>query len=179
MVTPTINTFKFFKITTLMFVLVLSGCSSSGLRISNSLALCCPGNYNDYLEYRVEVENMPLFLRGYVISEFDTAFEELGLERNDQASDLVVTLSYQHVNLNVEQQNINPFIRPETITEELSYIAVIDISMRETSTGVEVWEGKISRMHNVTPGEYMHEDRARVAFLNTFRDLLSNYPRRD
>ena len=174
------NIRKYYKFSVLIFALFLQGCSSTGgLRIGNSLTLCCPGNYNDYVEYRVEVENLPLFLRGYVVSAFDTAFEELGLERNDQTSDLVVTLAYQHVNLNAEQQNINPFIRPETITEELSDIAVINITMRETATGMEVWEGTISRMHNVTPGEYMHEDRASTAFLNTFRDLLSDYPRRD
>ena len=168
-----------YKAAILIFILAFSGCSGSGLRISNSLTLCCPGSYENYNAYRVELVNVPIFLRGYVVDEFDNAFQELGLERNDQISDLVVTIAYQHVNMNPEQQDINPFIRPESITEELNYIAVIDISMQETSTGNPVWGGTISRMHLVTPGEYMHEDRARAAFFNTFRDLLNNYPRND
>lgn len=171
------NILKYYKIAILIFVLILTGCAQSGLRIGNSVTLCCPGSYNDYDAYRVELVNMPIFLRDYVVDEFDMAFQELGLERNDQFSDLVVTIAYQHVNLNSEQQDINPFFRPESITEELNYIAVIDISMRETSTGNQVWGGNINRIHTVTPGEYMHEDRARGAFRNTFRDLLSNYPR--
>ncbi|HJN95324.1 MAG TPA: hypothetical protein QGF41_06410 [Gammaproteobacteria bacterium] len=165
-----------YKTTILIFILAFSGCSGSRLRIGNSVTLCCPGSYENYDEYRVELVDVPIFLRDYVVDEFDRAFQELGLDRNDQSSDLVVTIAYEHVNLNPEQQDINPFVRPESITEELNYIAVIDISMRETTTGNQVWGGTISRMHFVTPGEYMHEDRARAAFLYTFRDLLNNYP---
>ncbi len=154
----------------------LNGCVQNGMQIGNSLTLCCPGNYSEYEDYGVQVVDMPNFLRGYVVDEFDLAFQELGLERNDQINDLVVTLSYEHVNLNPEQQNIDPFFRSESITEELRYIAVIDISMKETSTDKMVWSGKISRIHVVAPGEYMHEERARGAFLQTFRDLLAGYP---
>ena len=101
------------------------------------------------------------------------------MERNDQVNDLIVTLTYQHVNLDPETEDINPFIRQESIDVELRYIAVVNVSMRETRTGEEVWAGQISRIHTVSPGEYMHEGNARVAFLETFRDLLSNYPGRD
>ncbi|MFM1896518.1 MAG: hypothetical protein RLZZ385_1592 [Pseudomonadota bacterium] len=139
----------------------------------------CPGNYNNYDAYGVEVVDMPLFLRDWVVDMFDSAFQEHGMERNDRINDLIVTLSYRHVNLNAEQQDINPFIRQESIEEELRYIAVVEISMRETATGTPVWSGEISRIHTVSPGEYMHEGPARVAFLETFRDLLSNYPSRD
>jgi hypothetical protein len=88
-------------------------------------------------------------------------------------------MTYQHVNLDPETEDINPFIRQETIDVELRYIAVINISMRETRSGEEVWAGQVSRIHTVTPGEYMHEGPARVAFQETFRDLLINYPGRD
>jgi len=101
------------------------------------------------------------------------------MERNDQINDLIVTLSYQHVNLNPEQEDINPFVRQESIDVELRYIAVINISMVETRTGDKVWAGQVSRIHTVSPGEYMHEGRARVAFLETFRDVLRSYPARD
>ena len=54
-----------------------------------------------------------------------------------------------------------------------------EIAMRETATGDVVWAGEVSRLHTVYPGEYMHEGPAREAFLETFRDLLSHYPRPD
>ncbi len=154
----------------------LSSCAQYGLQIGNSLTLCCPGDYASYEDYGIRTADMPIFLQSYVISEFEAAFGELGMERNDQINDLIVTLTYEHVNLNAEQENIDPFFRSESITEELRYIAVIDITMRETATNKAVWGGKISRIHTVSPGEYMHEGRARGAFLETFRDLLISYP---
>ncbi len=159
-----------------VITMALSSCAQNGLQIGNSLTLCCPGNYQSYEVYGIQTENMPIFLRDYVIDEFELAFGELGLERNDQINDLIVTLTYEHVNLNAEQEDIDPFFRSESISEDLRYIAVVDINMRETATGKSVWGGKISRIHTVSPGEYMHEDRARGAFLQTFRNLLESYP---
>ncbi|MEX2129879.1 MAG: DUF4136 domain-containing protein [Pseudohongiellaceae bacterium] len=160
-------------------VLILAGCAQSGLKIGNNVTLCCPGNYANYEEYAIRVVDMPLFLSGWIVEMFDSAMQEKGLARNDQINDLIITLSYRHVNLNPEQQDINPFIRQEAIDVELRYIAVVEISMRETATGQEVWAGEVSRIHTVSPGEYMHEGPARVAFLETFRDLLSGYPSSD
>lgn len=154
----------------------LSSCAQYGLQIGNSLTLCCPGKYDTYEAYGIKTANMPIFLQSYMIGEFEAAFGELGMERNDQINDLIVTLTYEHVNLNAEQENIDPFFRSESIAEDLRYIAVVDITMRETATNKAVWGGKISRIHTVSPGEYMHEDRARGAFLQTFRDLLTSYP---
>lgn len=115
-------------------------------------------------------------MREYVITEFDTAFQELGMVRNDGNSDIVVNLNYRHVNLDSQQQDIDPLMRVESMTVELRYIANIDISMRERAGGKIVWEGTISRIHSVQPGEYMHEEGASAAFLATFRNLLKEYP---
>lgn len=161
-----------------VFSLILSGCSHNGLRIGNSVNLCCPGDYDNYRSFSLETENMPLFLRDYMVAEFTTAFESRGLTRNDQTHDLDVVLSYRHVNLDANQQNIDPFIRQESIDVELHYIATIDIEMKEATSGRKVWAGQIHRIHRVSPGEYMHEHRATVAFRETFIDLLENYPSR-
>ena len=59
---------------------------------------------------------------------------------------------------------------------ELSYIAEVEILMRETATNNLVWAGSISRIHQVSPGEYMHEEGARPEFLQAFRRVLRNYP---
>tara|TARA_R110001592_G_scaffold211099_1_gene462790 strand:+ start:33 stop:557 length:525 start_codon:yes stop_codon:yes gene_type:complete len=164
-------------IATLLFLTFLTACSSTEPRIGNTVTLCCPGNYANYRSYGVEDAGVPIFMRDYVITEFDTAFQELGMTRNDGSGDIVVNLSYRHVNLDSEQQDIDPLMRVESMTVELRYIANIDISMRERAGGKIVWEGTISRIHTVQPGEYMHEEGASTAFLMTFRDLLTEYPR--
>jgi len=147
------------------------------MRIGNTVTLCCPGNYANYNNYSIDAEGLPIFLRDYVVSEFDIAFQELGMVRNDARSDIVVKLNYRHVSLDPEQQSIDPFNRIESMNITIDYIANIDITMHERSGGKEVWGGTISRIHSVQPGEYMHEEGAKPAFLKTFQDLLSEYPR--
>ena len=160
----------------LVLAMALSGCVEIGLKIGNNLTVCCPGNYAEYSSYRLQTENMPVFLSSWVVDMFDSAFAERGMQRNDQENDLVVTLSYNHVTLIPEQANIDPFVKQASTDVELRYIAVINISMRETRTNEEVWAAQVSRIHTVSPGEYMHEGRARTAFLDTFRDVLTDYP---
>ncbi len=155
---------------------ILGACAGSGMRIGNTVTLCCPGDYASYNSYGVEASGLPVFLRDYVTAEFDKAFQELGLVRNDANSDLIVNLNYRHVSLDPDQQDIDPFTRMESMNLELHYIANIDILMSERRGGKEVWGGTISRVHTVQPGEYMHQEYASSAFLDTFRDLLTEYP---
>ena len=156
--------------------LLLSSCTQFGGQIGTDLDVCCPGDYDDYDEYGVIVVDMPLFLRDYVVDEFDAAFQEKGLQRNDQFNDLRVELRYNHINLQPDQEEINPFIRIESLNVELSYIAEIQVRMYETASNNLVWAGSISRIHQVTPGEYMHEERARPEFRQAFSRILENYP---
>ena len=83
--------------------------------------------------------DMPLFLREYVVAAFDTAFQEKGLGRNDQINDLRVELRYNHINLKQDQEEINPFVRMDALTAELSYVAEIQIRMFETQSANLVW----------------------------------------
>lgn len=159
-----------------LLALSLVACAQTGGQIGTSIDVCCPGDYDDYDDYGVTTVNMPLFLRDYVVNEFDQAFQEKGLSRNDQINDLRVELRYNHINLDPEQEDINPFVRIESLNVELNYIAEIEVRMYETASNNLVWAGSISRIHQVTPGEYMHEDRARPEFLQAFRRILENYP---
>ena len=120
--------------------------------------------------------DMPVFLQEYVTAEFDAAFAEKRLTHNDRMNDLQILLRYNHINLSSEQESIDPLMRVEAMNVELNYVAAIDIEIRETATNDIVWAGSISRIHQVVPGEYMHEDRARPAFRQSFRALLSSYP---
>ena len=157
-------------------LLLLAACAQNTMQIGTDLEVCCPGAYSTYRDYRIEVVDMPLFLRDYVITEFEQAFQEKGLTRNQQGADLRVVISYNHINLDAAQEDIDPFQRVEAMTTQLHYIAEIEIEMFETGSGELVWAGAISRIHQVTPGEYMHEDRARIAFRQAFRSVLASYP---
>ncbi len=174
------------------FILVLliaglTSCVGSSGAISTRLTLCCPGDYDNYRDYSLQTAEMPGFLSNYVVAEFDAALTEKGLIRNDGnarqvesglngSADLQITLRYNQVNLNTEQEEIDPFVTNESLLTELSYIAAIDIEMRETASGELVWAGSVSRLHSVVPGEYMHQDMARPAFRRAFRTVLNSYP---
>lgn len=161
---------------TILFLLALVGCAQTGVQIGTSVDICCPGDYDDYDDYGVRVVDMPLFLREYVVAAFDKAFQEKGLGRNDQINDLRVELRYNHINLKQDQEEINPFVRMDALTTELSYVAEIQIRMFETQSANLVWGGSVRRIHHVTPGEYMHEERAAPEFVEAFRRMLASYP---
>ncbi len=160
----------------MVLLLILSSCAQSGLQIGYSVNLCCPGNYSQYRTYSLESQEMPGFLQEYVASEFNVAIQERGLVRNDNNADVAIKLIYRHINLNPEQETIDPFERRTEMDVTLRYVATILVEIYETNSGAQVWSGQINRIHNVYPGEYMHEDRAKPAFLATFRELLANYP---
>jgi len=122
---------------------------------------------------------MPAFLSNYVVAEFDRAFQEKGLSRNDRSNQLRVSLTYRHVNLNPEQEDIDPFERRIEEDVVLRYEATILVEIRESATGKVVYAGKVNHLHSVIPGEYMHEERARPEFANAFRAMLSSYPARN
>ena len=169
-----LSLFRF--ILTVGLVLGLTGCAGNGMQIGNSVSLCCPGNYANYRNYRIELREMPGFLSDYMLAEFETALQEKGLQRNTLAPDVVVRLTYRHINLNPEQEEVDPFERRTDQDIMLRYVATIDIEMLEQPSGDIVWAGQVNRIHTVTPGEYMHEENARPEMLAAFRDLLTNYP---
>lgn len=74
---------KSVKIVFLSILLGLAACAQTSQQIGHSVNLCCPGNYGEYKEYRLETQDIPSFLNAYVVSEFDSVFQEKGLMRND------------------------------------------------------------------------------------------------
>jgi len=164
------------KFLSLSIIFFLVGCAQNTMQIGYSVNLCCPGDYDKYGNYRLELKEMPGFLQDYVAAEFDEAMQEKGLSRNDNMPDMTVRLTYKHINLNPEQELIDPFERRIDQDVTLRYVATIMVDMFETSSGRQVWGGQINRIHSVLPGEYMHEERAKPAFLQAFRELLGNYP---
>ena len=71
---------------------LLASCAQYSTQIGSNLTVCCPGNYGEYQEYSVRTVDMPVFLQEYVTAEFDAAFAEKGLTRNDRMNDLQILL---------------------------------------------------------------------------------------
>lgn len=172
-----VNSIRLTKVLLMALVMFLSACAQTGGQIGHSVNLCCPGDYSEYKQYRLETQDIPAFLNNYVVTEFDNVFQEKGLLRNDNRNELRVTLTYKHINLNPEQEAIDPFERRLDDDVTLRYVASVVVDMHEASTGRLVWSGQINRIHTVVPGEYMHEDRARPEFSGAFREMLASYPR--
>lgn len=164
---------------TVLALLLLTGCAQDFMQIGAATTLCCPGDYPSYQTYGVVNDSLPGFLREYVAEEFDAAFQDKGLVRNDRLNDIVVTLQYNHINLNPEQEAVDPFNEQIQTEERLRYVAQVQIRMHESDSGEEIWAGQINRIHSVLPGAYMHEDRARPAFRQAFQEALRSYPRLD
>ncbi|MBU2097660.1 MAG: hypothetical protein KKD00_02785 [Gammaproteobacteria bacterium] len=165
-----------FRIFLVSIAFLLVGCAQTGAQIGHSIHQCCPGNYMEYRDYGVELREIPAFLSDYVVAEFDRAFQEKGLTRNDNRNQLRVALTYRHVNLNPEQEEIDPFERRVEEDIVLRYEATILVEIRESASGKVVYAGQINHLHSVTPGEFMHEERARPEFANAFRAMLGSYP---
>lgn len=170
------TTMQLSKLFILTILLLLNACTQNPYKIASATTLCCPGDFQEYTAYKLNSNGLPLFLRAYVLEEFENAIQEKGLIRNDQINDLMITLSYKHINLTAEQEEIDPFFRQESIQVELKFIAKIIIEMHETASNNLVWAGQINRIHTVQPGEYMHDERARGEFLMAFRNMLASYP---
>ena len=52
-----------------------------------------------------------------------------------------MVLAYNHINLYLDQQDIDPFVRMKFLNVELSYIAQTNIEIAETATREKVWGG--------------------------------------
>lgn len=171
------------------FALFTSGCAFFPKPIGSTLSLCCPGDYASYKTYHLKTEALPQFIDASTATAFVSAFEEKGMQRRQEDADLEVVLRYEHVNMNPEQEAIDPLTRrrgnegegrgSESGDVELRYLATIVVEIREIQSAELIYAGRIHRLHTVEPGEYMHEGRAYQAFLNGFRELLAQYPRRD
>jgi|TARA_B100000315_G_scaffold193562_1_gene184099 hypothetical protein len=117
--------------------------------------------------------NAPEFLREHIIREFDTAFEEHGLTRNDSESDLRVRFIYKYIRLDAVQGDIDLVSEEEAIESDVHYKEVISIDLFETDTGYHIRGGEISRILSISPLDYGIEERNKNDLLSAFRRFLT------
>ncbi len=157
----------------LCFVVLVSACTSTGSGITTTTNACCANA--DYQSFTVEAVDIPAFLGPLMVSNFSVAFASHGLQPVQQDGDLQVLLRYEQTDLSesVEHDDFDERIEGGG---EVRFIARMVVDMKDPATGDTVWSGSIQRIHDVSPGEYMHTGRASLALLEAFTLLLEDYP---
>ncbi len=155
-----------------LFVL-LAGCASKFNGIGTSMISCCAAP--EYQTFSVEAVEMPAFLGAIVMSNFNVALAERGVQPVSENGDLHVILRYEQENLSMPN-DYDEF--DERIDDGLRtrFMAKVVIEMTDTDNDQVVWSGSLQRIHNVGPGDYMHTGIASIAMLEAMRELLLDYP---
>ncbi len=157
----------------LLVSVFLSGCAVSGSGITSSTQTCCADA--SYESFTVEAVDIPAFLGPLMVSNFSVAFASHGLQPVQDNGDLKVMLRYEQIDLSQSIEHDDFDERMEG-GGEVRFIAKMVVDMQDPASGQTVWSGSIQRIHDVSPGEYMHTGRASLALLDAFTALLADYP---
>jgi len=151
-----------------------------------------------YSSFSVTTENIPAFLGPIITSNFDVAMAARGLQPTDETNnpDLNVHLRFQQIDLDRGGDEIDSYDEVDSdqnsmenqnsmggqnsmnrisMDESLRFIARIVIEIRETGKSDIIWSGQVQRIHDVSPGEWMHTGNASIAFLDAFNKLLVDF----
>jgi len=155
----------------LLICLVLTGCAAGGDSISAGVTQCCPDA--DASTYQLVTENLPAFLAPIVINNVHAALAAAGYQQVD-AGELVVTVRYEQDNL---AMNTRLSGMDERVSEggDVRYVARVVIELRDRA-GELRFQGAIDRLHEVSPGEYMHTGRASLAIFDALTELFRDLP---
>lgn len=125
--------------------------------------------------FHVRADKIPAFLGPIIVSNFSVAMAEKGLQPVTSGGAAEVILRYEQDNL-LQQPDADSFDEQMAQGGETRFVARIVAEVTASGGDTIVWRGSISRLHTVSPGEYMHTGRASVALLSAFRDMLESYP---
>lgn len=157
----------------LLLVLLLMGCTTNYLGISVSGGE--GSNVAELETFEVHAVDLPAFLGPILVSNFNVAMAERGMQPVMENGDAIVKLSYEQQDLETSQDHDN---FDERIDQggEARFVARVVVEMRARGSEEVLWSGSIQRLHSIRPGDYMHTGRASIALLDAFRDLLSDHP---
>jgi len=156
---------------------ILAACSTNSSGIGASVIVCCDKvSAGKYTSFDVEAVGMPAFLSPLMLSNFSVAFANHGLQPMPADGDLHVLLRYHQSNLLelVDHDDFGDRIAPGG---DVRFIARVTVSIYDGRSRELVWSGSLQRLHDVSPGEYMHTGNASTALLKSFSDLLANFPK--
>jgi hypothetical protein len=158
----------------LLISLILAGCASTNSGVGASSSVCCPGI--EYQTFTVSTQSVPGFLEPLLKSNLSTVLSIKGLQPVEQGADLEVTIGYEQDDLAIAAPR-DDFDERVSEGGDVRYIARIVVTMTDTS-GEKLFEGSVQRIHEVSPGEYMHTGRASAAIYAAFEEMLSEMPGR-
>jgi hypothetical protein len=159
----------------LLFVVVsfAGGCAVSNLGISAT------GTDTDqpvsFESFEVKAVDLPAFLGPIIVSNFSVALAERGLQPVISGGEAIAILRYIQEDLTTAQQH-DDFEERIDVGSDTRFVARIAVEIRQAGSQDIAWAGSIQRLHTIRPGDYMHTGRASVAFLDSFRELLQDYP---
>ncbi|MFT6433363.1 MAG: hypothetical protein ACJAVI_001405 [Candidatus Azotimanducaceae bacterium] len=162
----------FYLKSTIVGLLLLTGCATAPIDSEVTLA----NTAKTYQSFSVSTANIPAFLGPIITSNFSVAMASKGLQPTSDSDnpDLNITLRYQQIDLGMGSEDTEGNDRV-TMDDSLRFVARIVIEIREAGDSDIVWSGNVQRIHDVTPGEWMHTGNASVAFLDAFNMVLADF----
>ena len=154
-------------------LLLIASCVSNPSGIGSTVTTCCPDS--GYETFELETYQIPSFLESLIASNLRTVLAIKGLQPVSGNGDLAVRIIY-------EQENLAIAARYDDFDERISeggdvrFVARITVEMKDRKTNEIVYKGSIQRIHEVSPGEYMHTGRASVAMFDAFSAMLADLP---
>ena len=170
---------RLWRLTVLCSILffMLAACTTNTSGIGAAVIECCDKvPAGKYISFDVEAVDMPAFLSPLMVSNFSVAFANHGLQPMATAGDLHVQLKYDQSNLldSVDHDDFGDHIAPGG---DVRFIARVTVNIYDGQSRELVWSGSLQRLHDVSPGEYMHTGNASVALLQSFSELLASFPK--
>jgi hypothetical protein len=157
----------------LVACLLLGGCTSAPPGVGHEILDCCYRDMTSYRTFRLEVTAVPAFLAPFAEAALETALVDNGLRRAEPG-DLSVHLTFDQVPLEqaVHADDFEGHIEPGGTAR---FVARLTFTIVDAATQQRLWVGRISRLHHVDPGEYMHTGRAAGALHDGFRAALAGF----
>jgi hypothetical protein len=159
------------RVVCLGLILLLAGCANN--MVESYVDVCCPEP--GYRTFSVEAKHIPAFLGPIMVSNFNVAFASHGLQPMEEGGDLSVLLRFEQDDLTVPRP-ISDFDERIAPGGDVRFVARIAIEVTDVRTDKMIWSGGIHRLHDISPGEYMHTGRASVALLEAFKRALTDFP---
>lgn len=151
----------------------LTACVNEPQRLGRSDQQCCTATRADFTSYRLDIQEMPGFLKPYVEDALRASMNETGLGESQDAV-LVARVTFDQL----EEEppgHADDFEGHLEAGGGASFTARLTLRLIDTRTNTEVMRGALSRHHHVAPGDYMHDGRARLSMYEGFSDLLRKF----
>lgn len=151
--------------------ILLTGCVNQYRGIGSVVSDCCIPVFSDYATFSVNVEQSPAFLVPYITDSLSRALTDRKLAEVESGGDLLVVVAYDQSDL-VSEVPRDDFEGHLTPGGDFRFDAAIDITITVRATGELIWAARLSRIHNVYVGEYMHKEAATNAIYRSLKDAL-------